>query len=89
MSRVGRQPIPVPSGVDVKIDGGRVSVKGPKGQLEGSFDPELSIESFAGYDVVLLLTHLACADEHGHALNARQPGRLSCTGRGSTVAMAI
>ncbi|MEJ2482200.1 MAG: 50S ribosomal protein L6 [Gemmatimonadota bacterium] len=44
MSRVGRQPIPVPGGVDVKVDGGRVAVKGPKGQLEGSFDPELSIE---------------------------------------------
>ena len=44
MSRVGRQPIPVPSGVDITIDGSRVAVKGPKGELEGSFDPELSIE---------------------------------------------
>lgn len=33
MSRIGRLPIPVPSGVDVKIDGQLVSVKGPKGQL--------------------------------------------------------
>ena len=33
MSRVGRKPIPVPSGVEVKIDGRRVEVKGPKGQL--------------------------------------------------------
>jgi large subunit ribosomal protein L6 len=44
MSRVGRQPIPVPSGVDVTIVGSRVAVKGPKGKLEGSYDPELSIE---------------------------------------------
>jgi large subunit ribosomal protein L6 len=34
MSRVGQQPIPVPSGVEVSIDGRRVVVKGPKGSLE-------------------------------------------------------
>jgi large subunit ribosomal protein L6 len=33
MSRIGRQPIPVPSGVDVNIDGRHVTVKGPKGEL--------------------------------------------------------
>jgi large subunit ribosomal protein L6 len=33
MSRIGRLPIPVPSGVDVAIDGSNVTVKGPKGQL--------------------------------------------------------
>jgi large subunit ribosomal protein L6 len=34
MSRIGKQPVPVPSGVDVTIDGQQVSVKGPKGTLE-------------------------------------------------------
>jgi large subunit ribosomal protein L6 len=34
MSRIGKQPITVPSGVDVTIDGQRVQVKGPKGTLE-------------------------------------------------------
>ena len=34
MSRIGKQPIPVPTGVDVTIDGSRVTVKGPKGTLE-------------------------------------------------------
>jgi large subunit ribosomal protein L6 len=34
MSRIGQQPITIPSGVDVKIDGARVAVKGPKGELE-------------------------------------------------------
>ncbi len=34
MSRIGRQPIPVPAGVDVMIDGQHVSVKGPKGTLD-------------------------------------------------------
>ncbi|BCJ28014.1 50S ribosomal protein L6 [Actinocatenispora sera] len=33
MSRIGRKPIPVPAGVDVKIDGATVAVKGPKGEL--------------------------------------------------------
>ena len=34
MSRIGRQPVSVPGGVEIKIDGQRVSVKGPKGTLE-------------------------------------------------------
>ncbi len=33
MSRIGRLPIPIPSGVDVQIDGRAVTVKGPKGTL--------------------------------------------------------
>ena len=33
MSRIGRLPIPIPSGVDIAIDGQAVSVKGPKGAL--------------------------------------------------------
>lgn len=34
MSRIGKSPITIPSGVDVKIDGHKVTVKGPKGTLE-------------------------------------------------------
>jgi large subunit ribosomal protein L6 len=34
MSRIGKQPVPVPAGVDVTIDGQNVSVKGPKGTLD-------------------------------------------------------
>lgn len=33
MSRIGKQPIPVPAGVDVTIEGQSISVKGPKGTL--------------------------------------------------------
>ena len=33
MSRIGRLPIPVPSGVEITIDGQDVTVKGPKGTL--------------------------------------------------------
>ena len=34
MSRIGKRPVTIPSGVDVKIDGNHVKVKGPKGALE-------------------------------------------------------
>ena len=34
MSRIGKQPVPVPAGVDVTIEGQNVSVKGPKGTLQ-------------------------------------------------------
>ncbi|MCH9722367.1 MAG: 50S ribosomal protein L6 [Actinomycetia bacterium] len=34
MSRIGKKPVPVPTGVDVTIDGRNVSVKGPKGTLD-------------------------------------------------------
>jgi large subunit ribosomal protein L6 len=34
MSRIGKSPIPVPSGVDIAIEGAHISVKGPKGTLE-------------------------------------------------------
>ena len=43
MSRIGRSPIPVPSGVDVVIDGGSVSVTGPLGTLSRSLPPGISI----------------------------------------------
>ena len=43
MSRIGRMPITVPSGVTVDIKGGDVTVTGPKGELRRSFNPEMSI----------------------------------------------
>ncbi len=43
MSRIGKQPIPVPSGVDVTIDGPMVRVKGPKGQLEYAIVGDVTI----------------------------------------------
>ena len=43
MSRIGKMPIAVPAGVDVKIDGSAVTVKGPKGTLTGSYDPAIAI----------------------------------------------
>jgi large subunit ribosomal protein L6 len=43
MSRVGRMPIAVPAGVKVTIKQDRVTVTGPKGELERRFNPEMSI----------------------------------------------
>jgi large subunit ribosomal protein L6 len=43
VSRIGKQPIPVPSGVEVKIESSTVSVKGPKGQLSGTFNEDMAI----------------------------------------------
>jgi len=44
MSRIGRQPIAVPAGVDVKIDGSTVTVKGPKGTLTRTVHSNMKVE---------------------------------------------
>lgn len=44
MSRIGRKPIELPKGVEVKINGSTVSVKGPKGQLTQDIHSELKVE---------------------------------------------
>jgi len=43
MSRVGKSPIPVPSGVDVTISGSNVAVKGPKGELSLEAPPDITV----------------------------------------------
>jgi len=43
MSRIGRQPIEIPSGVEVALDGSKVSVTGPKGSLRQSFHPDMRL----------------------------------------------
>jgi large subunit ribosomal protein L6 len=43
MSRIGRLPIAVPSGVDVTIDGRTVTVKGPKGSLTRELHPDIAV----------------------------------------------
>ena len=44
MSRIGRKPIAVPSGVEVKIDGTHITVKGAKGTLEQNFHKDMNVE---------------------------------------------
>ncbi len=43
MSRIGKQPVVIPNGVEVKVNGSEVMVKGPKGTLTNTFRPEIAI----------------------------------------------
>jgi large subunit ribosomal protein L6 len=43
MSRIGRMPVSVPEGIAVSIEGNRVTVRGPKGELARSFDQDMAI----------------------------------------------
>ena len=44
MSRIGKKPIVIPAGVDVKLDGTKITVKGPKGTLERELHPSMIVE---------------------------------------------
>ena len=44
MSRIGRKPIAVPAGVEVKINGSEVTVKGPKGTLTQNFSERMTVK---------------------------------------------
>lgn len=52
MSRIGRLPVEIPAGVEVKIDGNTVTVKGPKGELTREFSAEISIKQENGAVIV-------------------------------------
>ena len=44
MSRIGKKPIEIPAGVTITINGDVVTVKGPKGELTRSFNPDIEIK---------------------------------------------
>ena len=52
MSRIGRKPITIPAGVEVKVDGSVVTVKGPKGTLTNTFNADMAI-AVEGAEVVV------------------------------------
>ena len=52
MSRIGRKPIVIPAGVEVKIDGSNVTVKGPKGTLNSHINPIITAKVENGEVVV-------------------------------------
>ena len=52
MSRIGKKPIPVPSGVQVALDGSSVTVKGPKGELNRVIDQAIAVER-QGSDLIV------------------------------------
>src|SRR5258706_1419467 len=52
MSRIGKMPVTVPKGVDVKLEGQTVHVKGPKGELSRTFHPAVELSREDGTVVV-------------------------------------
>jgi len=44
MSRIGRKPIPIPSGVNVTVDGNTITVKGPKGTLSRTLHKDMTVK---------------------------------------------
>jgi large subunit ribosomal protein L6 len=65
MSRIGRAPIPVPSGVTVTVADGRVSVKGPQGELERAIPGEITIRQ----DDAVLVVERPNDERHNRALH--------------------
>ena len=43
MSRIGKKPVPMPKGVSAQLEGLRITVKGPKGEISRTVHPELSL----------------------------------------------
>lgn len=52
MSRIGKHPIPVPKGVQVAVDGHRVTVSGPKGKLVRDLHPDIRVRQMDGQILV-------------------------------------
>ena len=52
MSRIGRKPITVPAGVEVKLNGSEVIVKGPKGELKDTFNADMTI-AMEGNEIIV------------------------------------
>jgi large subunit ribosomal protein L6 len=61
MSRIGKAPIVIPAGVTVKVDGNTVTVKGPKGELSETINPELTVAVEDGH-----ITLTRPSDEREH-----------------------
>ncbi len=65
MSRIGRLPIKIPQGVDVKVEGHAVSVKGPKGELRRALHPNMTVAREDGF----LKVERASEDKFDRALH--------------------
>ena len=61
MSRIGRSPIPLPSGVDVTVGDGRITVRGPRGTLERALPRDMTVRQDDG---VLLVERPDDARQH-------------------------
>jgi large subunit ribosomal protein L6 len=61
MSRIGKQPVPIPDGVEIDVKPGSVTVKGPKGELSQVIDPDMTV---ALEDGTLTVTRPTDRGEH-------------------------
>jgi len=61
MSRIGKQPVSVPTGVKIEIDGSEVTVSGAKGKLTGTFHPDMTMEM---NNAKLIVTRASDSSEH-------------------------
>ena len=61
MSRIGRQPIPIPAGVEVSLEGPVITVTGPKGTLTRSLPAAMTVETVDG---TLVVTRPSEAKQH-------------------------
>jgi large subunit ribosomal protein L6 len=80
MSRIGKAPVAIPQGVEVKVDGSSVAVKGPKGRLERTFHGDMRISVENGSVQVARPTD----DEHHRALHGLTRALLANMVRGVT-----
>ncbi len=64
MSRIGKMPVPVPSGVSVTLDGRRMAAKGPHGELQLQVAPPIAVRWRAPEDKTLVVTRPS--DEKAH-----------------------
>lgn len=67
MSRIGRKPISIPSGVEVKLDNHHLTVKGPKGTLDQEFSPRMII-SVEGEEIIVTRPSEDKTDKSLHGL---------------------
>ncbi len=52
MSRIGKLPVQIPSGVTIEIGGNKITVKGPKGELEKDIHPKIKVEKIENEIIV-------------------------------------
>ncbi len=64
MSRIAKTPITVPSGVDIQIDAGKVTAKGPKGEMSFDLSPGIQVVQTEGELNVQLMENSDGVDKH-------------------------
>lgn len=67
MSRIGKKPIAIPSGVTIKQDNGVVTVKGPKGELRTEVNPDINV-AIEGNELVVTRPNDLAAMRAAHGL---------------------